>query len=64
MLVVLDARPYTLLIKIQGMFENNCFFLSGDLKFKLAQKCSFRAIKELSDASKCKCKASSDVNTS
>ena len=30
------------------MFEKNCLFLSGD--FKLAQKCSFYAIKELSVA--------------
>ena len=32
---------------IRGMFEKNCLFLSRDLNFKLAQKCSFHAIKEL-----------------
>ena len=40
MLVVLDARPYTLLIKIRGMVEK-IFFLSGDLKFQVSAKVLF-----------------------
>ena len=47
---VLDARPYTLLMKIQGMFENSCFFYLETSNFKLAQKCLFRATEELSVA--------------
>ena len=51
MLIVLDDRPYTLLIKIQGMFEKNCFFFYLETSnFKLAQRCSFHAIEELSVA--------------
>ena len=50
MLDVLDARPYTLLMKIQGMFENSCCFYLETSNFELAQKCSFHATEELSMA--------------